>query len=155
MKLSSFSHASFSCLCLCSLGSLGCGLTRLSSILIRDSNSSSPTFHLYWPSMLISLALATSNTVDLYFSGSSTIRLSTLPAHEMAFTWNRRASNGLHYRKLFSQQTSALDCPLETKRFLWMCSTLKESKRGATQSKSATSDIQHLAYDKHGWGIYL
>lgn len=63
-----------------------CGLTRLSSILIRDSNSSSPTFHLYWPAMLTAPAVATPNTRDLYFSWSSTIRLSTPPAHEMAFT---------------------------------------------------------------------
>lgn len=63
-----------------------CGLTRLSSILIRDSNSSSPIFHLYRLAMFTSLAAATSKTRVLYFSWSSTIRLSTPPAHEMAFT---------------------------------------------------------------------
>lgn len=69
-----------------------CGLTRLSSILIRDSNSSSPIFHLYWEAMLTAAAVATSNTRDLYFFWSSTMRLSTLPAHEMAFTYNHKAS---------------------------------------------------------------
>lgn len=62
------------------------GLTRLSSILIRDSNSSSPAFHLYWLHMAKLLSMATSYTSDLYFSGSNITRLSTLPAQETAFT---------------------------------------------------------------------
>lgn len=63
-----------------------CGLTRLSSILISDSNSSSPGFHLYWVHMAKLLSMATSYTSDLYFSGSNITRLSTLPAQEIAFT---------------------------------------------------------------------
>lgn len=74
-----------------------CPLTRLSSILIRDSNSSSPTFHLCWLFMLTEPAEATSCTLALYFSWSSTIRLSTPPAHEMAFTYNHKVgTEGRH-----------------------------------------------------------
>ena len=70
------------CVCVCQCKPL----TRLSSILMRDSNSSSPTFHLCGLPMLTDAASATAWVRDLYFSASNTIRLSTLPAHETAFT---------------------------------------------------------------------
>lgn len=106
--------------------------TRLSSILIRDSNSSSPSFHLYWPAKLIASAEETSNTSALYFSGSSMIRLSTLPAHEMAFTYKSQ-------RKDRSGKRVSL---------YWLARTTQAKQRGLSRSKHLWHRIALLTWEQ-------